>query len=370
MEKPKLFTVGPTYVDNEVLAAMSHQMFSHRSPDYVKLQGELIAKLKEFMGLEDTGYEVFIFTSSSTGIMEASVRNCISAGGSMLNMSCGAFGERFSEIVVENGRNSILVDAEWGSANTPSQVERALLENDDDNKNNNIEAVAITHCETSTGVLNPLEKICKVTGESDALTIVDCVSSMSATDIRIADWGIDVCFFGVQKCLGVPPGLAIAAVSEDAVEKAKTVTNRGHYFDFLNLKKYNDKNMIPYTPPIPQMFALVKSLDMIFEEGKENRFKRYIEVSGRVRQGCKSMGFGIFPDENYLTPTLSCISIPGNFNLPAMQSMMKERGFVLASGYGKIKDSTFRVGSMGNVYLEDVNEMLDALGEVVEDLKD
>ena len=356
MDKPKLFTVGPTYVNEDVMAEMSHQMFSHRSADYVELHRDLVEKLRKFLNTEK---EILLYTSSSTGCMESSVRNMISEGGTGLSTICGAFGKRFSEIVEQNGRKPVTSEVEWGQANRGEQLDEALSKNPD------VEAVTITHCETSTGLLNPLEELCKVAKEHEVLIIVDTVSSMSGTRIEVDKLGIDFCFFGVQKCFTVPPGLAVAVVSDAALEKAKTVKNRGHYFDFLNLKKYNDKHMIPYTPPIPQMFGLSKQLDLIFEEGIENRFERHKQVSARVRDGCKNLGFGVFPDEQFASPTLSCISVPNGFDLKGTHAKMRERGFILASGYGKINDKTFRVGSMGNVTMDDVNEMLENLAELV-----
>ena len=356
MDKPKLFTVGPTYVNDDVRAEMRNQMFSHRSSDYVELHRELIEKLRKFLQTEN---DIFLYTSSSTGCMESAVRNCISEQGTALSTICGAFGKRFSEIVTENGRKVVTSEVLWGKANRAEQLDEAL------SKNPGIEAVTITHCETSTGLLNPLEELCKVAKEHDVLILADTVSSMSGTRIEVDKLGIDFCFSGVQKCFTVPPGLAIATVSKKALKKAETVKNRGHYFDFLNLKKYNDKHMIPYTPPMPQMFGLSKQLDLIFEEGIENRFERHRKVSARVRNGCKDMGFSVFPDEKYAAPTLSCISVPKGFDIKEMQNKMNERGFILASGYGKIKDTTFRVGNMGNVTMDDVCEMLENLEEVI-----
>ncbi len=356
MNSPKIFTVGPTYVNDDVRAAMSHQMFSHRSADYVELHRDLIEKLRKFL---DTKNDIFLYTSSSTGCMESSVRNMISEGGTALSMICGAFGKRFSEIVEENGRKVITTSVEWGQANRGEELDGVL------SKNPNIEAVTITHCETSTSLLNPLDELCKVANEHGVLTIVDTVSSMAGVKIDVDKLGIDFCFFGVQKCFAIPPGLAVATVSKKALEKAESVKNRGHYFDFLNLKKSNDNQMVPYTPPMPQMFGLSKQLDLIFEEGIENRFERHNKVSARVRNGCKDLGFSVFPVEKYASPTLSAISVPEGFDIKGMLAKMKKRGFILASGYGKIKDTTFRVGNMGNVTMDDVCEMLENLEEII-----
>ncbi len=347
-----MFTVGPVWVHPDVLKEMSHQMFSHRGKDYMDLHIEVIKKLKKFM---QTGDDIYLSTSSSTGIMEASVRNCVEKN--VLNLICGAFGTRFSEVCTSNGRIAKKVEVPWGKANTAEKLDEALAKSD-------AEAVTVVHNETSTGVMNPLKEIASVVKKYDVLFLVDVVSSMGGTEIDVDGLGIDVCFFGTQKCMGVPPGLTVVSVSEKALEKAKEIKDRGYYFDFWVMKKYSEKNNTPVTPPIPQMFALSKALDLMFEEGLDNRFKRHKKVAERVREGIKDLGFGVFPDEKYASPTLTCIDTKGVDPKSILQPM-KEKGFTLASGYGKIKDQTFRIGNMGWITLEDVNELLENLEDVM-----
>jgi len=365
MEKPKLFTVGPVYVDERVRKEMSRQMFSHRSNTYRELHLTLIQKLKKLM---KTKNEIFIFTSSSSGIMEACARNLIKDNEKVLCLSCGAFGERFGEIFKLNGKNVDILSKEWGKPNLPDEIDKALSKD-------KYAVVALIHNETSTGLMNPLKEISDVVKDHDVLFVVDTVSSMGGNHIDVDNYGIDVCFFGSQKCLATPPGMAIASVSERALNKSKEVKNKGFYLNFEILKKSNDKNETPVTPPIPQMFAMSKAIDLIFEEGYENVIERHKNVSKYVRQRVKEMGFEIFPDENFASQTLTCVSFENfkkkyeKFDVKAMKEEMKKRGFILADGYGKIKEKTFRIGNMGNVMMEDVKEMLDNLEDVIKMFK-
>lgn len=365
MEKPKLFTVGPVYVNEEVRKEMSSQMFSHRSDTYRELHASLIQKLKKLM---KTNNEIFIFTSSSTGVMEACARNLVKDNEKVLCLACGAFGERFGKVFESNGKNVKILSKEWGKANLPDEVDKALSEDD-------YAVVTLIHNETSTGLMNPLKEISDVVKRHDVLFAVDTVSSMGGAEVNVDEYGIDVCFFGSQKCLAVPPGIAIASVSERALNKAKEVKNKGFYLNFEVLKNKNDKNETPVTPPIPQMFAMSKSIDLIFEEGYENVIERHKKVSKFVRDRVKEIGFEIFPDENFASQTLTCVDFENfkkdhsRFDVKIMNEEMKKRGFILAKGYGKINNKTFRIGNMGNVTMDDVKEMLDNLEEVVKMFK-
>jgi len=365
MEKPKLFSVGPVYVNEKVRQEMGRQMFSHRSNTYRELHSNLVQKLNKLM---KTNNEILIFSSSSSGIMEACARNLVKDDEKVLCLSCGAFGERFGEIFELNGKNVRILSKEWGKANLPDEIDEALSQD-------KYAVVTLIHNETSTGLMNPLKEISDVVKKHNVLFVVDTVSSMGGTYIDVDGYGIDVCLFGSQKCLATPPGIAIASVSERALNKAKEVKNKGFYLNFEILKKSNDKNETPVTPPIPQMFAMSKSIDLIFEEGYENVIERHKNVSKFVRDRVKDIGFEIFPDENFASQTLTCVNFENfkkqwpKFDVKVMKEEMKKKGFILADGYGKIKEKTFRIGNMGNVMIDDAKEMLDELEDVVKKFK-
>ncbi len=355
MDFPKLFTVGPVYVRDEVREEMGRQMFSHRSSEYVDLHSGVIPKIQKLLF---TKKPTFIYPSSATGIWESCARNVVEKKA----LSCvnGAFSKRFGKVIEANGKQVEVLEKPMGQPILPEELDTALSKSDAD-------SVSIVHNETSTGVMNPLKELIKVCNDHDVVSMVDVVSSVAGAPIYVDKWGIDVCLFSVQKCLAVPPGLACASISERVLERSERAKNKGYYFDMKLLEKYHLKNNTPATPPIPQIFALSKALDLIFEEGLENVWARHKRVSDFVKKRCtEDMGFTLFPDPEYASQTLSCISTKEKgINAKELLAKMKAKGYIVGSGYGELKETTFRVGNMGNVYMGDVEEMLDVMQEVL-----
>lgn len=233
-----------------------------------------------------------------------------------------------------------------------------------------IEAVTVTHNETSTGVLNPLKDIARVVKKYDKLLFVDAVSSMGAADIKVDDWGIDIVFSSSQKAFGVPPGLAIGAVSDRVLELSRNMSNKGWYFDLYNYYKVQkEKKSTPSTPPIPQIMGLNVVLKKIKILGKDKWLKMYMERAEKIRKGVREIGLDIFARKGYESPTITTIYSPKGVNGVKIYEEMRRRGFELAKGYGKIRDITFRIGHMGYIRDEDIIEMLETLRDVIESLK-
>jgi len=355
----KLFTVGPVACYPEVLEEMKHQMFSHRSEEYKKLHRETVELLQKFLETEN---EVFLFPSSGTGVMEASVRNCVHR--KMLCCVNGSFGERFVQVAIANGKEVEVLRTPLGEPTMPDMLDEMLSKHPD------VEAVAITHNETSVGLINPLEKLAEVVKSHGKLLFVDAVSSMGGVEIKVDKWGIDVCFSSSQKCFGVPPGLAVGSVSKEALKKSETVKNKGWYFDFKLYEKYQKNAGTPTTPPIPQIFGLNKILKLIEEwGGKHKYFELYRERNRRIRMGVERLDLTLFPKKGYESPTVSCINAPEGVSGIEIYERMRKKGFELAKGYGKVKEKTFRIGNMGYIEFEDIDLMLKALGEVLNEIR-
>ena len=352
----KLFTVGPVACYPEVLEAMGMQMLSHRSKEYRDLHFETVAMLQDFI---ETDERVFLFSSTGTGFMEASVLNCVKD--KMIVCVNGSFGERFVEVGVKNGRDVITIVTEPGEPVQPEMIEETIKSEPD------IEAVAITHNETSMGLINDLPALTKVCSEHDLLVFVDAVSSMGGTTLKVDEWEIDICFSSSQKCFGVPPGLGIGSVSQRALEISKDMKGKGWYFDLKNWQKYHDQGLgTPMTSTIPQIAGLNAALKMINKEGgKKWYFDLYKRRNRAIREGITEFGLDTFPMKGYESPTVSCIEAPKGMSGPEVYRRMREKGFELAQGYGLLKDSTFRIGNMGWIPDKYITEMLKALEETV-----
>ncbi len=339
----------------EVLQKMKHQMFSHASVEYKKLHEETTGKLRRFLETEN---QVFLIPSSGSGFMEASVRNCVQK--KMLVCINGTFGERYAEVGESNGKTVEKLEVEYGKPIIPELLHEKLSSCPD------VEAVAIIHNETSTGLLNPLPKLAEVVNEHGKLLLVDAVSSMGGVEIKVDKWGIDVCFASSQKCFGVPPGLAMGSVSKGALKKSEKMKNKGWYFDFKLYQKFLKGWRTHMTPPISLVLGFNVALNIIEKEGQGNHFRLYLERSRRIRDGVKKLGVSLFPENGYESPTVTCMRPLGKMDVDEIYKQMRWKGFELAKGYGeKLKDTTWRIGNMGYIQMEDIDSMIYALGKVL-----
>jgi len=350
----KLFIPGPTEVSQEILEILKTPMIGHRSKEFSALYDTVVPKLKKVLYTDN---KVFLSTSSSTGLMEAAVRNCVKE--KALNLACGAFSKRWHQITKSNGKDADMIEVEWGKAILPDMVRNAL-------KTGKYDAITLVHNETSTGVMNPIYEIAEVMKEfPDVSFLVDAVSSMAAVKIEVDKLGIDVCLAGVQKAFALPPGLAICSVSEKALKKAETVQNRGYYFDFLTFLKYDqDKHQTPTTPIISLIFALDKQLDRFFQEGLENRFARHLEMANYVREWTKKY-FDFFAQQNYLSNTLTAVKNTRGISVADLNKELGKRGAMISNGYGKLKETSFRIAHMGDLTLDEMKWLISQINEIV-----
>jgi predicted phosphoserine aminotransferase len=347
-----LFIPGPTDVHPDVLAAQNRSMIGHRGADFDALFARIEAKLHQVFF---TNSRVYISTSSGTGLQEGSIRNCVAR--KVLCCVNGAFSERWTEVAAANGKEVTRLDIEWGQAVTPDRIDAAL-------KSGGFDAITIVHNETSTGVVSPIKDIATFLHAQypDVMLMVDAVSSLGGDKIDFAGWGLDVLFTSSQKCLAVPPGLSFAAVSDRALEKAKGISNRGLYFDFIDLEKYLLKNQTPATPAISLMWALEASLDRIIAEGLTARFARHAQMADRGRAWA-AQNFDLFAAPGYRSQTVTCVKKTRSIDVKALNTFLKSKGMQISDGYGKVKDNTFRIAHMGEIQMKDVDELLAAIDE-------
>jgi len=355
----KLFTAGPVACYPEVLEAMGEQMYSHRSAEYKKLHVETMEMLQQFLGTQS---EVFLFSSTGSGFMEASVRNCVDK--KILCCICGSFGQRFATVATSNGKSVETLEVPLGQPITPDLLDDKLSKTPD------VEAVSITHNETSVGLMNNIAELAEVVKSHGKLVLVDSVSCMGGTEINVDKWGLDVCFASSQKCFGVPPGLSVGAVSHDALEKSESVQNKGWYFDFKLWEKFNHKKKgTPMTSTIPQIAGMNAVLKLIESKGgKQWYFDLFAQRNRKIREGIQKLGLTTFPKVGYESPSISCVNAPEGIDGVAIYEGMRNEGFELAKGYGSIQNLTFRIGNMGYIPSEVIDSMLAAMPKVLNNL--
>ena len=348
---------GPTPCPSEVLNAMSRQMINHRGEEFGNILDKVTANLKQ---LFQTRSDVFVLTSSGTGGLEAAIVNTLSPGDKVLSVSIGVFGERFAAIASQFGAEVIPLRFEWGRATEADAVRQAL------HAEPKIKAVLTTHNETSTGVTNDLASISALAKEFDKLLLVDAISSLGSIDLPVDDWHCDVAVTGSQKGWMAPPGLAMVSVSPKAWQAHAKARMPRFYWDFTKARSYLEKGQTPWTPAIPAIFALYTSLEMMVKEGLSSIVARHARVGKAARDGVKSLGLSLFADENYASNTVTAAAAPDGLDVAKLRKILREEHqIVLGGGQQKLNGKIFRIGHLGMVTEEDIEQVLSALKVVL-----
>mgnify|MGYP003444674337 FL=1 len=361
--KLMLMIPGPTPVPEAALLAMAKHPMGHRSKEFDAIFAECTENLK---WLHQTKSDVLSLTVSGTGAMEAGIINFLSAGDRVLVGTNGKFGERWAEVAEAYGLNVEIIKAEWGK---PLDAEnfREKLEADQDKQ---IKAVIITHSETSTGVLNPLETINRhVKAHGEALIMVDAVTSLGAANVPMDDWGIDVIASGSQKAYMIPPGLGFVAVSPKAWEAYKTAKLPRYYLDLGKYRKDAAKNTTPFTPPVNMFFGLQVTLQMMKAEGLENVFARHKRLMTTTRAAVQALGLPLFAADDAASPAITAVMPPAAVDAQKVRTLMKKRfDIALADGQDDLKGKIFRIGHLGFVCDRDILAAISALEVVLREL--
>jgi predicted phosphoserine aminotransferase len=343
----KLFIPGPTQVAPEILQEMAHPAIGHRTHECARLWATARAGLRQLMHTEG---EILMLTGPASAMMEGAIRNTVATRS--LHLVNGAFSKRWADIAESCGVEALRETKPMGEGFSADDL-RAALET-----HGPVDAVTAVHNETSTGVMSPIQDYQAVlTNYPDTLLLVDTVSSMAGAPVKVDEWGLDLCLFGVQKCMALPAGIAIAAVSEKALARARTVENRGWFVDFLRLAKGNEKEQSPTTPSTAHLYALNRQLERIEEEGLENRWQRHQEMADIVRTWAMGHGWSMFPADGYCSPTVSCIARQDGPDFVPALAALKEQGILVSNGYGDLKGKTFRIGHMGEHTPDDIHEL-------------
>jgi len=350
----RLFIPGPVEVAEDVLQKMATPQISHRGKEASVLQRSISDKMRKVF---ETKEEILLSTSSGSGLMEGAVRSCTAKRAAIF--SVGAFGNRWFQMCTANAVPADKFESEWGQATTKEMLEEAL-------STGKYDLITITMNETSTGLMNNIEELSSVYKKyPEVVVCVDTVSNAAGSEVKVDEWAIDICITSTQKCLGLPPGMSICTFSKKAVERAKKVTNRGLYFDLLGLYECIQKKDYQYTstPSLPHMFALDYQLDKILEEGLHNRYARHTECAEIVREWARKY-FEIFPDENYMSNTLTNIKNTRGISVSDLNKKLGEKGFIISNGYGKLKDKAFRIAHMAETTPQEIRDLLALITQI------
>jgi len=349
----KLRIPGPTPCPPEVLQAMTKQMINHRGEEFAEILNGVTDKLKQ---LFQTKNDVFLLTASGTGGLEAAIVNTLSPDDKVLSVSSGVFAERFATIAEQYGAEVIPLRFEWGKAADADAVGKALQADPE------IKAVLVTHNETSTGVTNDLASISSVVKEFDKLLLVDAISSLGSINLPVDEWHCDLVVTGSQKGWMVPPGLVMVSVSQEAWRARANARMPRFYWDFAQARNYLERGQTPWTPPLPIVFALSVSLELMLKEGLPNIVARHARVGRATREGVKSLGLSLFADENYASNTVTAVSSSDGLDIKKLLRILREEHqVVLSGGQQKLDGKIFRIGHLGLVTEEDIEAVISAL---------
>lgn len=342
-----LFIPGPTNVPEAVRQAMNVPMQDMRAPDFGDLTLGLFKDLKKVFRTDTS--TVMIFPGSGTAAWEAAITNTLNPGDKVLMSRHGQFSTLWAEMAERLGLDVQLADVPWGAGTPVREFERLLAAD----TNDEIKAVFVTHNETATGVTSDVAGVRRALDVNfhDALLFVDGVSSIGSIDFRMDDWRVDLAITGSQKGLMLPAGLGILAVSEKAMEMAKTATMRRAYFEFSDMIKLNADGYFPYTPPTQLLHGLRKSLDRIEAEGLDNVIARHARLAEGVRRGIAAWGLDLVAEHpTFYSDTVSAIRTPEGVDArEVIRIAYEDYNTSLGSGLARLAGKVFRIGHLGDL---------------------
>ncbi|SFJ91936.1 pyridoxal-phosphate-dependent aminotransferase family protein [Thermoflavimicrobium dichotomicum] len=353
-EKFQLRIPGPTPIPPSVQRAMNQPMIGHRSQEASQLVRECSDRLKPIFG---TNQQPLILSSSGTSALEAGVVNTLAPGEEAIVVVTGVFGDRFSKILQRYGMIVHRLDIPWGQACDPETLKTFLQQHPQ------TKAVFMTYCETSTGVLNPVDKLTKVVREhSDALIIVDGVSCIGAVDSQMDDWGIDILVTGSQKALMLPPGLAFVAVSERAWKTIEQNPTPRFYLDLVSYRNQLEKHTTPFTPALSLLFGLKEVLNLLELEGLEQIYRRHELLKNMTRAGIQALGLKLMTSDQDASPTVTSIDCKDtDWQAEDLRKALRKQNVIVAGGQQHLKGQIFRIGHMGYCDPLDILTTLSAL---------
>lgn len=349
-----LMIPGPTPVVRSIQDQMGRDTVAFGDPGFIRNFQGVLSDLKEILGASG---EVFVIAGTGTMGMEMAIANTLKAGDNLLVVSHGFFGDRFIEIATRKGINVDVIKSEWGKVFSAEEIEAKL-------KEKNYHAITVTHVDTSTAALAPIEEIGEMMkGFPDTIYIVDGVAATAGEREYVDKFNIDILFTASQKAFGVAPGLEILWASEKAMDRGKSIGPIPEYYISFDkwLPIMHDTSKYYSTPAINMVWALQESIKIIKEEGLEPRYQRHTKVAKAVRTAVVAMGFSILTEENNRASTLSCILYPEGVEDLKFRTTLAEEGAQVAGGLGEYAGKMFRLGHMGNI---DIHDLVGAIAAI------
>ena len=337
---------GPSDVSPRVLEALARPTIGHLDPQFVEMMDDLKG-LMQYAFQTQNALTIPVSAPGSAG-METCFVNLVEPGDKVIVCQNGVFGGRMRENVVRCGGEAVMVEDEWGRAVDPQKVEEALKANPD------AKILAFVHAETSTGAQSDAATLARLAREHGCLTIVDTVTSLGGSPLKVDEWGLDAVYSGTQKCLSCVPGLSPVTFSDRAVEaiKNRTHTVQSWFLDLNLVMGYwgqGAKRAYHHTAPVNALYALHEALLILQEEGLENSWARHARLHEALRVGLEALGLPIVVPEGERLPQLNAVTIPeGADDLTVRQRLHREYNLEIGAGLGALAGKVWRIGLMGH----------------------
>lgn len=336
---------GPSDVHPRVLEALSRPTVGHLDPRFVEMMEEVKSLLQ--YAFQTRNALTFPVSGPGSAGMETCFVNLVEPSDKVVVCQNGVFGSRMLENVERCGGRPVVVQDDWGKPVDPNKVEDALRDNPD------ARIVAFVHAETSTGVRSDAATLADIARRFDCLTIVDTVTSLGGSEVRVDDWGVDAVYSGTQKCLSCVPGLSPVSFGERAVAKIKArKTKVQSWFLDLNLVMgywgSGAKRTYHHTAPVNSLYALHEALVMLREEGLERAWARHAQNHRLLRDGLEAMGIRFVVDPAHRLPQLNAVWVPEGIDDAATRArLLEEYNIEIGAGLGQFAGKVWRIGLMG-----------------------
>lgn len=360
---PHLMIPGPTPLPESARAAMARPAIGHRSEAFYDVLKRVFPNIKQVF---QTRNPVFVYTASGTAAMEGAYTNTLNRGDRVLVLCCGVFSERWARMGNMLGFDVTELSVEPGQPNTVASLKEAL--ETAATKGTPYKAVVVTHSETSTGVLNPIEAMLPLIHEHGALSYVDAVTSLGASPFNTDELQADLVFSGSQKGFMTPPGLSFLAVSDRAMKAHESVEYPGFYFNFANHKKYQDNFQTTCTPNTHGFMALDEALQLMLAEGIDHVTARHRRMRNMIRDGVRELGMSlVVEDDQFASDAVTSVYPPEGLTVPEIRGRLKDQyNIIVANGQRHLKDKLFRIGHLGFQTERDVIMVFQAMKQITQ----
>ena len=353
-----ILSPGPANISERVRRALANPDIGHRESEFSELLQETRSLLLEVCGVH-VAYSCAVIGGSGTTGIEASITSLCGVSSGVLILSNGVYGERAAQIADVFGIPYTLNKFEWTLPIVPDQAEGLIRESPHD-------TVYLIHHETTTGVLNPLQQVAEIAKRQGKWVLVDTVSSVAGEELDLSGWGVDLIIGSANKCIRGVPGVSFVVVSSDFLQLISKRRQVAFSTDLVSTLSKEDAGETPFTPPVQTLYGLREALREVIEEGVGTRISHYQHIARALRDGLSSLELTFLVSREHLSNTMTSVMLPEGLSYSALHDPLKEMGYVIYKSHGYLSETTFRLGTVGLISLDDIHGFLGALAQVLD----